>query len=113
MSGLADIDDRQLAWGHVALRRRATAATYRRTRRAPARNARRRKREGIGTCAAHRGQPHSSPATSTQAVSSGDGYANTAHAGVTPYLYPAPGRSPLTASMPSRHHACHRGARRW
>ena len=47
----------------------------------------------------------SSPATSTQAVSSGDGYANTAHAGVTPYLYPVPGRSLLTASLPSRHRA--------
>ena len=56
---LADIEDRAACLRFRWSRAGATVHPlyHRRTRRARAQDVRRRKREGIGTCAAHRGQP--------------------------------------------------------
>ena len=86
---------------------------HRRTRRAPARDARRRKREGIGTCAAHRGQPHAPRPPLCRPSASGDGFTNAAREGVTPYLYS--GLRPCLAggkpAVPVPRY--YRGAARW
>ena len=98
MSGLADIDDRQLAWGHVALPPQGHGSHPQADAQgtSPESAAPQARRDRDLRCSPR--PATRSPATSTQAVSSGDGYANTARRGVTPYLYPVSGRSPLTAS---------------
>jgi len=101
MSGLATSTTGSLHWVR-GLPPQGHDSHHRRTRRAQSRKCGRRKREGRDLRCSPR-PATKLPATSTQAVSSGDAYARTLlRQAWTQYLYPAPGRSPLTASIQPR-----------